>query len=93
LVYPWKKDINLGDTCDNNTQLRPHVVWFGESVPNIPVAATNIQHAEGMLIVGTSLQVYPAAGLLELLPADRPVAYVDPDPQISYELSMRKEKK
>lgn len=93
LVYPWKKDIKLGDTCDNESQLRPHVVWFGESVPNIPVAATHIQHAEGMLIVGTSLQVYPAAGLLELLPPDRPVAYVDPDPQISYELSMRKEKK
>lgn len=93
LVYPWKKDINIGDTCDNNTQLRPHVVWFGEAVPNIPVAATLIQHADAMLIVGTSLQVYPAAGLLELLPEDKPVAYVDPDPQISYELSMRNEKK
>ncbi len=93
LVYPWKKDINMGDTCDNDTQLRPHVVWFGESVPNIPVAAALIQHADGMLIVGTSLQVYPAAGLLELLPDDKPVAYVDPNPQISYELSLRDEKK
>jgi len=93
LVYPWKKDIKLGDTCDNDTQLRPHVVWFGEAVPNIPVAAALIKDADAMLIVGTSLQVYPAAGLLELLPSDKPVAYVDPDPQISYELSMRNQKK
>ena len=93
LVYPWKKDIKLGDTCDNDTQLRPHVVWFGEAVPNIPVAAALIKDADAMLIVGTSLQVYPAAGLLELLPPDKPVAYVDPDPQISYELTKRKQKK
>jgi NAD-dependent deacetylase len=93
LVYPWKKDIKLGDTCDNDTQLRPHVVWFGEAVPNIPVAAALIKDADAMLIIGTSLQVYPAAGLLELLPSDKPVAYVDPDPQISYELSMRNQKK
>ena len=93
LVYPWKKDIRVGDTCDNNAQLRPHVVWFGEAVPNIPVAAGLIQQADAMLIVGTSLQVYPAAGLLELLPEDKPVAYVDPDPQISYELGMRDHKK
>ncbi len=93
LVYPWIKDIHIGDTCDNDTQLRPHVVWFGEAVPNITVAAPLIKDADAMLIVGTSLQVYPAAGLLELLPEDKPVAYVDPKPQISYELGLRSYKK
>jgi NAD-dependent deacetylase len=93
LVYPWKNDINIGDTCDNDTQLRPHVVWFGEAVPNITVAAAMIKDADAMLIVGTSLQVYPAAGLLEQLGPKRPVAYVDPKPQISYELGLRSYKK
>ncbi len=56
--------INLGDKCEKGSQLRPHIVWFGEAVPNISVAQEIVQTADILLIVGTSLNVYPAAGLI-----------------------------
>lgn len=79
LIYDLGYDeIRLGDTCEQGTQLRPHVVWFGEAVPMIEKAAEIVPQADHLLIVGTSLQVYPAAGLVELADFDVPVTVVDP---------------
>lgn len=86
LVYEWREDLNPGDNCEKGFQLRPHIVWFGEEVPMISVAAQEVMTADIMLIVGTSMQVYPAAGLVSVLPQGRPIYYVDPNPHISYEL-------
>ncbi len=80
LIYPCHNDIQLGDLCDQGSQLRPHIVWFGEAVPMIEVAASVIQTADAMLIVGTSLQVYPAAGLVSMAHPSIPIYYIDPKP-------------
>lgn len=87
LVYPWDKDLNLGDLCERGHQLRPHIVWFGEAVPMLEPAAELAEQADVFLIVGTSLQVYPAAGLMHYAPQNIPVYYVDPRPQLNFELS------
>lgn len=79
LVYDWHKDIHPGDTCEKGFQLRPHIVWFGESVPLMADAHAEVQEAEAILVIGTSLQVYPAASLLFQIPRRIPVFYVDPD--------------
>ncbi len=86
LVYEWKKDLNIGDKCEKGYQLRPHIVWFGEQVPMISVAAKEVMDADIMIIVGTSMQVYPAAGLVSYLMQGTPIYYIDPNPHISYEL-------
>ncbi|WP_166268143.1 SIR2 family NAD-dependent protein deacylase [Marinobacter caseinilyticus] len=72
------RPIELGEHCEFGTQLRPHVVWFGEEVPMIEVAADIVPAADLLLIVGTSLQVYPAAGLVDLVGAGVPVTVIDP---------------
>lgn len=89
IVLPWDDDLNLGDTCPEGGQLRPHIVWFGEPVPLIEKAAYVTSTADILIIVGTSLQVYPAAGLIEFSPKMSPVYYVDPQPYISKELNQR----
>lgn len=71
-------DISLGDKCPKGSQLRPHIVWFGEAVPEIEHAATICGKADILLVVGTSLKVYPAAGLLNYAPAGIPKYYIDP---------------
>lgn len=91
LIYDWDKDICLGDHCEKGSQLRPHIVWFGESVPKLETAATITVEAEIVIIVGTSLQVYPAAGLVGYAPPFAPIYYVDPKPASSYELARRRE--
>lgn len=63
LVYDWDNDITLNDKCALGTQLRPFIVWFGEAVPKIEEAITLVQTADILLVIGTSLVVYPAAGL------------------------------
>lgn len=73
------KDINIGDVCSNGHQLRPDIVWFGEEVPNIPIAADLIREADALLIVGTSLNVYPAAGLVHVAPENSLKYLVDPN--------------
>jgi NAD-dependent deacetylase len=79
LVYPLSKDrIEMGELCERGHQLRPNIVWFGEAVPLIERAAEETATADVMLVVGTSLQVYPAAGLLHYLPAGRPLYVIDP---------------
>lgn len=67
LVYNLKKwEVKMGDKCDKGSQLRPHIVWFGEMVPNMDIAAQIVQKADLFITVGTSLNVYPAAGLIEV---------------------------
>lgn len=70
--------VNLGDLAPNGAQLRPHIVWFGEAVPYINAAIDHVMDADVLLIVGTSLQVYPAAGLYAYAKADTPIYIIDP---------------
>lgn len=72
-------DINLGDKDPYGDQLRPHIVWFGEAVPNMSVAAEFAKQADVFAVIGTSLNVYPAAGLLDYVSKDIPVFFIDPD--------------
>lgn len=71
-------DINLGDTSVDGVQLRPHIVWFSEAVPKIEQAIDVVEAADILLIVGTSLQVYPAAGLYAYAKASTPIYIIDP---------------
>ncbi len=89
-IVDWPGDINLGDTDENGVQLRPHIVWFGEEVPEIQNAALQVSAADLIIIVGTSMQVYPAAGLVDYADDRIPVLYVDPHPTINFELKRRK---
>ena len=70
--------IALGDLAPNGAQLRPHIVWFGEAVPKIDQAIDAVEAADILLIVGTSLQVYPAAGLYRYAGMDTPIYIIDP---------------
>ena len=88
LVYEWKKDLNVGDHCEEGAQLRPHIVWFGEQVPMLPVAAELVSRADIIFVIGTSMQVYPAAGLVGYAKRNTPIFYIDPKPQLNYELEM-----
>ncbi|MFV0566262.1 MAG: SIR2 family NAD-dependent protein deacylase [Flavobacteriaceae bacterium] len=76
-------DINLGDTCKNGFQLRPHIVWFGEAVPMMETAIKICETADILVIIGTSMQVYPAAGLIHYAPENTPVYFIDPNPALS----------
>ena len=70
--------IHIGDLAPNGAQLRPHIVWFGEAVPKIEAAIEAVEAADILLIVGTSLQVYPAAGLYRYAGRDTPIYIIDP---------------
>ena len=79
LVYEiGTNDINKGDTCEKGSQLRPHIVWFGEDVPLIPKAAAIVAEADIVIVIGTSLNVYPAAGLLYNAPFECRKYLIDP---------------
>lgn len=78
LIYEWKDDVKIGDTCEKGFQLRPHIVWFGEEVPMIQKASEICETADYLIIIGTSLQVYPAAGLIHYVPSHCKIFYVDP---------------
>lgn len=79
LIYTLNHwELNLGDLCELGSQLRPHIVWFGEKVPNMDQAIHLISKAEMVVIIGTSLAVYPAAGLIHYAPADIPKYLIDP---------------
>ncbi|SDX66068.1 SIR2 family NAD-dependent protein deacylase [Hymenobacter psychrophilus] len=79
LVYPMSSDrIELGENCEKGHQLRPNIVWFGEAVPMMEVAMEEVETADALLIVGTSLQVYPAAGLVDYVPRNAPIYIIDP---------------
>lgn len=82
----WETDIHLGDVNENAEQLRPDIVWFGEQVPAIDFAIPHMQTADIVIIIGTSLQVYPAAGLMHYAKSNVPVYYIDPNPATIYDL-------
>lgn len=82
-VYRWEKDILAQDKCPDGYPLRPDIVWFGEAVPLLENAAELVLKADILLVVGTSLQVYPAAGLLGYKKIGVPVYLVDPNPSLS----------
>jgi len=83
LIMDWQKDLNLGDFCEHHHQLRPHIVWFGEAVPLIDKAILLVEAADTLIIVGTSMQVYPAAGLLQYARDTATIYFVDPKPSIT----------
>ncbi len=86
LIYGWTDDLVLGDVCDEGHQLRPYIVWFGESVPLIPNAIDHVINADILIIIGTSMQVYPAAGLVAYADSNCDIYYIDPNPKQSLEL-------
>ncbi len=79
-ILHWEHDLNLGDVDENGHQLRPHIVWFGEMVPELDQAIRIAQQADFFAVIGTSLQVYPAAGLMSYTKPGIPVFYIDPKP-------------
>ncbi len=80
LIYDLEdKDIAIGDICTKGSQLRPHVVWFNEDVIKFPAATAIVQRADLLLVIGTSLAVYPAAGLIEYVKARTPIIVIAPD--------------
>ena len=79
-VLPWKTDLIIGDVCKKGHQLRPHIVWFGEEVPMIEKAVEICETADILAIIGTSMQVYPAAGLMHYVPENIPIFFIDPKP-------------
>ncbi len=83
LVYDWDEDLKLGDVCKLNSQLRPHIVWFGEAVPNLTLAEKITQTADILIIIGTSMQVYPAANLIYAVKENTPIYFIDPKPNVS----------
>ena len=79
-IVDWKGDLNFEDVDPNNHQLRPHIVWFGEEVPALEEAVEITELADYFAVIGTSLQVYPAAGLIDFTKANTPIFYLDPKP-------------
>ena len=77
-IISWDNDLNLGDLNDEGIQLRPHIVWFGEMVPEMETAIEIAQIADYFLIIGTSMQVYPAAGLIDYVPVNCEIFAIDP---------------
>ena len=89
LIYDWEEDCVVGDHCEKGYQLRPHIVWFGEAVPAMEEALEEVYDANHIVIVGTSMSVYPAAGLVGYASPRAAIYYVDPNPSINYELQQR----
>ncbi len=86
IILDWKTDLFLGDLDQFGNQLRPHIVWFGEEVPAMEKALEIVEQADILLVIGTSLQVYPAAGLINYVNQNIPVYYIDPKPATIYDL-------
>ena len=86
MLYAWEKDLLPGDTCALGSQLRPHVVWFGEAVPAMEPAAMLVAEADIAIIIGTSMQVYPAASLVHYARPDCRIYYIDPRPNVNAEM-------
>ena len=82
LVYDWDKDLILGDLATDGSQLRPHIVWFGEAVPMLDTAIAITKKADILVIIGTSMQVYPAASLIHYIKLATPIYFIDPNPNI-----------
>ena len=82
-IFDWRKDIQIGDVCGKGYQIRPHIVWFGEAVPLIEKAMEVCETADVLMIIGTSMQVYPAASLMHYVKQNTPIYYVDPKPALA----------
>lgn len=79
LIYTMENwELKMGDRCELGSQLRPHIVWFGEAVPDIPKAISIVQNADILVVAGTSLAVYPAASLVNYTQPNTPIFVVDP---------------
>ena len=89
-IYNIKTDIQLGDKCEQNSQLRPHIVWFGEAVPSYVEAQVIVSQADILLVVGTSLSVYPAAYLVQEVAEKTPVYLVDPNAKHTTAVTIKK---
>ncbi|WP_339924964.1 Sir2 family NAD-dependent protein deacetylase [uncultured Cyclobacterium sp.] len=79
LIYPmdgW--ELSLGDKCEKGSQLRPYIVWFGEPVPKMSQAIVEVESADALAVIGTSMLVYPAAGLIDFAAKDIPKFIIDP---------------
>lgn len=83
IVLDWEKDLILGDLCKKKSQLRPHIVWFGEMVPMLEKAIEITEKADILVIIGTSMQVYPAASLVDFIKPKTPIYFIDPKPFVS----------
>ena len=79
-ILDWQHDLVIGDVDKDGNQLRPHIVWFGEMVPTLEEAVNITQQADYVVVVGTSLQVYPAASLMHYANPNVPIFYIDPRP-------------
>jgi NAD-dependent deacetylase len=79
-ILDWTEDLSTGDFDAQKNQLRPHIVWFGEDVPALDEAIAITKTADYFAVIGTSLQVYPAAGLIDFTHPEVPVFYIDPKP-------------
>lgn len=89
LILDWEDDLNEGDLCEHLSQMRPHIVWFGEEVPMMEKAIEISSRADILIIIGTSMQVYPAAGLMHYTRPGIPVYFIDPKPAISGKGSLK----
>lgn len=85
-VYEWKRELHSVDLCSCGSPMRPHIVWFGEAVPMLEPAIRKIAQCDLAIIIGTSMQVYPAASLTSYLPTASKIIYIDPKPSINHEL-------
>lgn len=77
-IYDWDHDLKMGDLAEDGAQLRPHIVWFGEMVPMMDKAIQEVMTADILIVIGTSLQVYPAASLIDFMEPNQPVYIIDP---------------
>ena len=82
-IQEWTTDLVLGDLCKKGHQLRPHIVWFGEDVPMLDKAIEITQKAAVLVIIGTSMQVYPAASLINYIQPNIPIYFIDPKPAVN----------
>jgi NAD-dependent deacetylase len=80
IIYDCENDINIGDFDKFGKQLRPHIVWFGEEVPALEEAITLVEQADFIAVIGTSMQVYPAAGIIHYAKLNAPFFYIDLKP-------------
>lgn len=85
-LKPEEYEVKMGDKAGDGSQLRPFIVWFGESVPEIETAINYVEKADIFVIIGTSLNVYPAAGLLHYAPAEAEIYLIDPKPVDAHSL-------
>lgn len=81
-VFKCENDIQVGDLCSKGFQIRPHIVWFGEAVPLLEEAIKITEKADVLIIIGTSMQVYPAASLINFVSPQTAIYVIDPKPSI-----------